>query len=85
MTPLIGWPFFVQPIEAKCWRRRSSKIQKILGKKTIFSEHPVYLCVLTLFNDYYCLPVFIFSKFRQIPLHALEGKIAQAERIFIRK
>merc|ERR1711860_278717 len=39
---LIGWTFFVQPIGAECWRGRGGKPSRILGKNTIFNEHPVY-------------------------------------------
>ena len=42
VTP-IGWPFFVQPIAAQCWRSRGRKIPiEIFWKKThLFSEHPL--------------------------------------------
>ena len=40
VTP-IGWQFFVQPIAAECWRGKSGKLSRILGKDTIFNEHPV--------------------------------------------
>ena len=47
---LIGWAFSVQPKAAQCLRERSRKILKILGKNTIFNEHPFvdwkYNCVL---------------------------------------
>ena len=32
---------FVQPIAAECWRGRGGKLSRILGKNTIFTEHPV--------------------------------------------
>ena len=35
VTP-IGWPFFVQPIAAHCWRSRGRKVLKILGKTRFF-------------------------------------------------
>ena len=35
--------FFVQPIAAECWRGRAGKLSRILEKKTIFNEHPVYI------------------------------------------
>ena len=37
----FGWYFFVQPIAAECWRGRGGKLSRILGKNTIFNEHPV--------------------------------------------
>ena len=40
VTP-IGWYFFVQPIAAECWRGRGGKLSRVLGKNTIFNEHPV--------------------------------------------
>ena len=41
VTHPIGWNFFVQPIAAECWRGRGGKLLRILGKNTIFNEHPV--------------------------------------------
>ena len=41
VTP-IGRQFFVQPIAAECLRGRSGKLSRILGKNTIFNEHPVF-------------------------------------------
>ena len=32
---------FVQPIAAESWRRRGGKLSSVLGKNTIFNEHPV--------------------------------------------
>ena len=40
VTP-IGCSFIVQPIAAECWRGRGGKLSRILGKNTIFNEHPV--------------------------------------------
>ena len=31
----------MQPIAAECWRERDGKLSRILGKNTIFNEHPV--------------------------------------------
>ena len=31
----------VQPIAAECWREGGGKLSRILGKNTIFNEHPV--------------------------------------------
>ena len=33
-------PFFVQQIAAEWWRGRGGKLKRILGKNTIFKEHP---------------------------------------------
>ena len=33
---------FVPPIAAECWRGRGGKLSTILGKNTIFNEHPVH-------------------------------------------
>ena len=34
---------FVQPIAAECWRGRGGKLLRILGKNTIFHEHPLLM------------------------------------------
>jgi len=43
----IGWLFYVQPIAAECWRGRTGRLSRILGKNTIFNEHPVVFFVFS--------------------------------------
>ena len=39
----IGWPFFVQPIAAKCWRGRGGKLSRFLGKRTQYLMNNLYM------------------------------------------